>query len=222
VTVERDAIVVGGVDEAGRGSVIGPLVVAGVCADPETLKEFEELGVKDSKLLSPKKRSSLFDEIVRLSRAVHLAVVEPDEIDQYVWFGTRRRKLNYLEALYMAKVIPQLGALEVFVDAPDTNLPLFTEELSGLLGQSCPRIVARHKADRDYVVVSAASIVAKVQRDRAVDALRGDHGDFGSGYPSDPQTIAYLQDWVMREGSTPYFARKSWATWERVFTLDLF
>ena len=222
MTAEGDISVVGGVDEAGRGSVIGPLVVAGVCADPETLETFQDLGVKDSKLLSAKKRSSLFDEIVRLSRAVHLAVVEPDEIDRYVWFGTRRRKLNYLEALYMAKVIPHLGASEVFIDAPDTNLPLFTVELSGLLGEPCPRIVARHKADRDYVVVSAASIIAKVERDRAVEVLRGDHGDFGSGYPSDPQTISYLQEWVRREGSRPYFARKSWATWERVFTLDLF
>ena len=212
---------VAGVDEAGRGSLIGPLVVAGVCADPQSLQELKEMGVRDSKLLSPKKRSALYGEIVRLSRCVHFRVIEPDEIDEYVWFGTRRRKLNYLEARYMAKLIPMLGAGEVFIDAPDTNIPLFTAELSAMLGDGCPRIVAKHKADRDYVVVSAASVIAKVERDRAVELLRGDHGDFGSGYPSDPQTVSYLQDWVRREGSRPRFARKSWATWGRVLTETL-
>jgi len=215
---------IAGVDEAGRGSVIGPLVVAGVCAGEAALKEFQRMGVKDSKLLTPKKRSSLYEEIVHLSDRVHIAVIEPQEIDQYVWFGTRRRKLNFLEALHMARVIPVLGAPEVFIDAPDTNIPKFTQELEQLVGASCPRIVARHKADRDYMVVSAASVVAKVERDRAVETLRGNHGDFGSGYPSDPQTITYLQDWVRREGYQPQFARKSWSTWLRVLdsTLDMY
>jgi ribonuclease HII len=211
---------VGGIDEAGRGSVIGPLVVAGVCASAEALKTFEELGVKDSKLLSPKKRASLYDEIVRLSRSVQLAFIEPREIDYFVWFGSRRRKLNFLEAIHMAKLIPRLEAEEVFIDAPDTSPLKFTEELYGML-DPCPRIVARHRADRDYVVVSAASVIAKVERDRAVELLRGDHGDFGSGYPSDPQTISYLREWVVREGERPGFSRKSWKTWDKVLTMTL-
>ncbi len=211
---------VGGVDEAGRGSVLGPLVIAGVSVPSEHLTEFQELGVKDSKLLSPKKRSSLYGEIVRLASSVRFVSIEPGEIDQYVWYGTRRRKLNYLETVHMAKVIRLLGAADVFVDAPDTNVLKFEEELSKML-EPCPRIVARHHADRDYVVVSAASIIAKVERDRAVEQLRGDHGDFGSGYPSDPQTVSYLRDWVSREGSRPYFSRRSWKTWERVLTTEL-
>jgi len=219
----EDQVLVAGVDEAGRGSVIGPLVVAAVCAEPSVLNDFKEMGVKDSKLLSAKKRRALYDEIVRISRCVHHSVIEPDEIDEYVWFGSRRRKLNYLEAKYMAKLIPVLGAREVIIDAPDTNIPRFTAELIEMVGEGVPRIVAKHKADRDFVVVSAASVIAKVERDRAVEMLRGDHGDFGSGYPSDPQTISYLKDWVRREGSRPHFARKSWATWGRVLTetLDL-
>lgn len=208
---------VGGVDEAGRGSVLGPLVIAGVSVRTETLKDLEELGVKDSKLLTAKKRSSLYDEIVRLSASVHYISIEPGEIDQYVWYGTRRRKLNFLEAVHMARVIPRLMASEVFVDAPDTNIPKFTEELSGMI-EGCPHIVARHRADRDYVVVSAASIIAKVERDRAIERLRGDHGDFGSGYPSDPQTISFLCEWVRREGSQPHFSRRSWKTWEKLLT----
>ena len=82
-------------------------------------------------------------------------------------------------------------------------------------------MVAEHRADRTYVVVSAASIIAKVERDRAVERLREAHGDFGSGYPSDDQTIAYLKSWVEREGKEPSFARKSWKTWDRVFTKQL-
>jgi ribonuclease HII len=196
---------------------VGPLVVAGVSIDEGSLKELEKLGVKDSKLLSAKKRSSLYSGIVRLCSCVRFIMVEPGEIDQYVWYGTRRRKLNFLEAVHMARVIPMLEAGEVIVDAPDTNLSMFTAELSSMI-DPCPRIIARHRADREFVVVSAASIVAKVERDRAVEQLRGDHGDFGSGYPSDPQTISYLQEWVKREGSQPHFARRSWKTWERVLT----
>lgn len=211
---------VGGIDEAGRGSVIGPLVVAGVCASAEALKEFEELGVKDSKLLSAKKRVSLYGEIVRLSRAVAFAFIEPREIDYFVWFGSRRRKLNFLEAVHMARLIPRLEAEEVFIDAPDTSPAKFAKELTGML-DSCPPIVARHRADRDYVVVSAASVVAKVERDRAVERLREDHGDFGSGYPSDPQTISYLREWVVREGERPGFSRKSWKTWDKVLATTL-
>jgi ribonuclease HII len=97
---------------------------------------------------------------------------------------------------------------------------MFTTELSGML-DPCPRIVAEHKADRNYVIVSAASVVAKVERDRAVEELREEHGDFGSGYPSDPQTIAFLKEWVRREGSRPSFSRKSWKTWDRVLTETL-
>jgi ribonuclease HII len=212
--------IVGGIDEAGRGSVLGPLVVAGVSAGPEALKEFERLGVTDSKLLTGKARSELYKEIAELSAAVRFVSIGPSEIDHYVKHGRRYRKLNFLEAIHMATVISGLGAEEVFVDAPDTNPARFCAELAELL-QPCPRLVAEHKADRNYVVVSAASIVAKVERDRAVEKLREVHGDFGSGYPSDDQTISYLKDWVQREGCEPPFARKSWKTWDRVFTRQL-
>lgn len=200
--------------------MVGPLVVAGVSIEQDSLKELKALGVKDSKLLTAARRSSLYDEIVRLSKVVHFAPIDTVEIDHYVWFGTRRRKLNFLEAIHMARVIPRLAAEEVFVDAPDTNPRMFTLELSGML-DPCPRIIAQHRADRDFVIVSAASIIAKVERDRAVERLRAEHGDFGSGYPSDPQTISYLRDWVRREGSRPEFARKSWKTWDRVLTETL-
>jgi ribonuclease HII len=120
----------------------------------------------------------------------------------------------------MAKVIDALNPDVVFVDAPDTNPARFTRELRELMS-SKPRIVAEHKADRNYVVVSAASIVAKVERDKSVELLRMEHGQFGSGYPSDEETIDYLRRWVEREGTIPSFARRSWRTWDRILAMTL-
>jgi ribonuclease HII len=211
---------VGGIDEAGRGSILGPMVVAGVCAEPHALDAFRDLGVTDSKALSPEQRMALYPEIVQRSVAVHWVAILPPQIDEYVSFGRKYRRLNYLEAMYMATVIGKLGARSVFVDAPDTNPQRFSVELSEML-DPCPRIVAEHKADANYVVVGAASIIAKVERDRALEELRQAHGDFGSGYPSDRHTIDYLKEYLRREGSRPPFARRSWKTWERILVTTL-
>lgn len=208
-------MLVGGVDESGRGCVLGPLAVAGVSVDSGSLRELADLGVKDSKLLSPSQRDSLFPEIKRVCKRVEVSRIPPKVIDRYVSRGKKYRRLNYLETIHMAKVIDALGVEEVFVDAPDTNPKRFKSELAELL--TCkPRIVAEHKADVNYAVVSAASIVAKVERDRDIAELRELHGDFGSGYPSDPDTIAFLESWVKRKSSQPEFARKSWKTWDRI------
>ncbi|MDA4116608.1 MAG: ribonuclease HII, partial [Thaumarchaeota archaeon] len=112
-------------------------------------------------------------------------------------------------------VIDALGVDEVFIDAPDINPARFTKELMELLS-SRPKIVAEHKADVNYAVVSAASIIAKVERDRDIAELRALHGDFGSGYPSDPDTITFLESWMKSNSSRPEFARKSWKTWDRI------
>jgi ribonuclease HII len=208
-------MLLGGVDEAGRGCVLGPLAVAGVSIDSGGLPELAELGVKDSKLLSPAQRDSLYPEILKLCVRVEVSRIPPKMIDRYVSRGKKYRRLNYLETIHMAKVIDALGVDEVFVDAPDVNPVRFKAELEELL--SCkPRVVAEHKADVNYAVVSAASIVAKVERDRDVEELRKIHGDFGSGYPSDPDTIAFLESWMRSRSSRPEFARKSWKTWERI------
>jgi ribonuclease HII len=163
----------------------------------------------------------MYDEIVRLCTSVRVSSAEPAEIDQYVRAPKKYRRLNFLEAMHMAKIIDSLNAEEVYIDAPDTNPPRFTRELCELL--SCkPKIVAEHRADSTYVVVSAASIIAKVERDKAVSQLREIHGDFGSGYPSDDNTIAFLRTWVEERSSRPDFSRKTWRTWEKVlaYTLD--
>jgi ribonuclease HII len=208
-------MLLGGVDEAGRGCVLGPLAVAGVSVDSSQLHELAELGVKDSKLLSPGQRDALYPEILKVCRGVQVSRIPPKMIDRYVSRGKKYRRLNYLETIHMARVIYLLGVDEVFVDAPDVNPVRFKSELEELLS-SRPRIVAEHKADVNYAVVSAASIVAKVERDRDVAELRALHGDFGSGYPSDPDTIAFLESWVKSRSSRPEFSRKSWKTWDRI------
>ncbi|MGD0146412.1 MAG: ribonuclease HII, partial [Nitrososphaerales archaeon] len=100
----------GGADEAGRGCVVGPLVVAGVSATRSGIRELKELGVRDSKTLSPRRREALYPEILKVCSRVHWAHIEPAEIDAVVRTGKKFRKLNYLEALYFAKVIDQLDA----------------------------------------------------------------------------------------------------------------
>jgi ribonuclease HII len=208
-------MLVGGVDEAGRGCVLGPLAVAGVSVESSRLTELAALGVKDSKMLSPDQREALYPEIIAVCKGVEVSRIPPKMIDRYVSRGKKYRRLNYLETIHMAKVIDALGIDEVFIDAPDVNPARFTAELEELL--TCrPRVVAEHKADVNYAVVSAASIIAKVERDSDIAHLRELHGDFGSGYPSDPDTIAFLESWMRSNSAQPEFARKSWKTWNRI------
>jgi len=183
--------------------------------EKDRLFELTELGVKDSKMLTPEQREALYPEILSICKGVQVSRIPPEMIDRYVSRGKKYRRLNYLETIHMAKVIDALAVDEVFVDAPDVNPERFKGELEELLLRK-PRIVAEHKADVNYAVVSAASIVAKVERDSDVAALRELYGDFGSGYPSDPDTIAFLESWVKRNSSQPEFSRKSWKTWDRI------
>ncbi|HYA55750.1 MAG TPA: ribonuclease HII [Nitrososphaerales archaeon] len=204
--------VLGGLDEAGRGCLLGPLVVAGVSVTAEGAREFREMGVRDSKMLSPSRREALYPEILRVAQRVHWVDISPDEIDEVVVRGRRLKKLNYLEAVYFAKVIDALGAPKVTVDASDVIPRRFRDDIVANLGKHC-QVTALHKADRNFPVVSAASVIAKVERDRAVARLREEHGDFGSGYPSDPTTRAFFIDRMGRGEPLPSYVRKSWRTW---------
>ena len=204
----------GGVDEAGRGCIVGPLVVAGVSATRSGVRELKELGVRDSKKLSLRQRQTLYPEILKVCDRACWAHIEPAEIDTVVRTGKKLRRLNYLEALYFAKVIDQLDAGRVTVDACDSVPKRFQENVCDNLKIHCS-VNALHKADRDYPIVSAASIIAKVERDREVEKLRKKHGDFGSGYPSDPSTRIFFIERMRRGEPLPEYVRKSWKTWDR-------
>jgi ribonuclease HII len=201
----------GGVDEAGRGCLVGDLFVAGVSATPSAVGALKRLGVKDSKRLSPLQRESLYPEILGVATRVRWVSIPPKEIDDVVTHGKKLRKLNYLEAVYFARVIDRLNARKVMVDASDVLPQRFRADIVANLTTKC-EVAARHKADRDFPLVSAASIVAKVQRDRSVERLRRVHGDFGSGYPSDPKTKAFFEEMLRRRDPVPSYVRKSWKT----------
>jgi ribonuclease HII len=206
---------VGGLDEAGRGCLLGPLVVAGVSVTPAGARELKKIGVKDSKRLSAEQRESLYPHIMEIAERVHWVGITPKEIDDVVTTGRRLRRLNYLEAVYFARVIDLLGAERVTVDASDVIPRRFRDDIRGNMAGKCS-VVAYHKADRDFPVVSAASIVAKVERDRAVEALRNANGDFGSGYPSDPVTREFFASLMRRGEALPPYVRQSWKTWGRI------
>jgi len=200
---------IAGVDDAGRGAVIGPLVIAGVLLKKEDLPTLKELGVKDSKLLSPRRREVLADRIRKIVRKISLLKLQPCEVDMVVNSGRKLHKLNWLEAQTMAKVIEELKPALVYVDASDVLEERFKQHILECLPFKV-NIVSEHKADRNYVAVSAASIIAKVERDREISILGEIYGDFGSGYPSDRRTIDFLRHLVDASEEYPDFVRKSW------------
>lgn len=204
-------MLVAGVDDAGRGSVIGPLVIAGVMFESEKLPLLERLGVRDSKLLSPNRREHLASEIKKLADKWVLVKLSPAEIDRVVELGRKLHKLNRLEAQAMANVIEELKPDIVYVDASDVLEDRFRQHIQECLSLQV-KIVSEHKADRKYPVVSAASIIAKVERDLEIEKLKAIYGDFGCGYPSDPKTRSFLSHCIRNLGNWPDFVRKSWRT----------
>jgi len=208
---------VAGVDDAGRGSIIGPLAIAGVLLDDVDLSKFVDLGVKDSKLLSPRRREQLAGEIKRLALKYHVVMLSPTEIDRVVETGKKLHKLNWLEAQTMAKVITILKPDVAYVDASDVLADRFKQHIAENLSFKV-RIISEHKADAKYPIVSAASILAKVERDKVISVLREKHGNIGCGYPTDPNSIKFLEDWIRKFGSYPDFVRRSWKPAKRLKT----
>jgi ribonuclease HII len=197
-------VLVCGVDEAGRGSMIGPLVVAGVSIKQTKLKALSKIGVRDSKKLTPLAREKLYKKITDLADDYAVSRATPKQVDSFV----AKHQLNYLEASHMAKIIKRLKPSVSYVDACDVNAARFGNEIS--LIANTGKIKSYHHADSTFVVVSAASIIAKVTRDRAIAKLNKEY-DLGSGYPSDSKTVEFVRDWFSNRGQLPDFVRKSWS-----------
>lgn len=208
-------MLVAGVDEAGRGSVIGPLVIAGILVDGEDMPKLVRLGVKDSKLLSPNRRETLAVEIKRIAKKHVVVKLSPAEIDKVVERGRKLHRLNWLEAQAMAKVIELLRPDIAYVDASDVLEDRFKKQILEFLSFKV-EIVSEHKADRKYPVVSAASIIAKVERDHEIAELKAKYGDFGCGYPTDPKTMEFLRHCLETFKEYPDFIRKSWRPAKKV------
>ncbi|VTT85421.1 Ribonuclease HII [Halorubrum sp. DM2] len=215
-----------GVDEAGKGPALGPMVAAAVIADPASLPA----DVDDSKRIAPARREAMaatLDEDPDV--AVGVARVEPAEIDRPDTDMNTLTVRGQARAVRAALAEPSAGDLDrpvrVVADAGDTSEERFARRLREFVADSSDDaeplpgvdVTAAHGADEDDPLVGAASVVAKVTRDAAmaaVDATYPDYDDVGSGYPSDPATRSFIAAYVGDHGTLPDCARESWATCE--------
>lgn len=222
-----------GADEAGKGPVLGPMIAAAVRADPGRLPE----GIDDSKRLAPARREELAERIRSDSgTVVGDGAVEPAEIDD------PETDMNALTVAAQARAIAAAlhsvdregsddEAIRLVVDAGDVSEERFARRVREAIEKRLREdrefqgpvpafeVSARHGADEDDPVVGAASILAKVERDRrmaAIDATHPDRGPVGSGYPSDPDTRAFLETYVDETGEFPACTRRTWATCDRI------
>ncbi|MBD3159099.1 MAG: ribonuclease HII [Candidatus Lokiarchaeota archaeon] len=200
---------VAGVDEAGRGPMIGPMVVCGVAFDVADIQRLESLGVKDSKLLTATRREELYEHISELAENMVITPISAAQIDD-----ARKRgiSLNDIELDAFVSIINELQPSEVFVDAADVDADRFGRQIIErcTLTPNCS-VVSEHRADITYPVVSAASVLAKVERDHRIEELHAIHGDFGSGYPSDSVSVGFIQAVVSETGDVPDIVRRTWS-----------
>lgn len=200
-----------GLDEAGRGPLLGPMVICGVYGSTARLRS---LGVRDSKKLRPEQREQLS---IRLKEEFEWKTVAiwPSEIDEAVDKGG----LNELEARYFAQVIREMGHESAIVDCADVNEDRFGRKISMLSG--CSSVIARHKADVNHPSVSAASIIAKTMRDSIMADIQAQTDEpIGSGYPSDAVTVRYVTEFYRKNAFLPPFVRKSWEPVKHIVSIS--
>ncbi|HID25431.1 MAG TPA: ribonuclease HII [Thermoplasmata archaeon] len=203
-----------GVDEAGRGPVIGPMVVAGVQVEDENA--FEELNIRDSKKCTPRRRDRLVELIKEKATKYETIVIQAKDIDVL----RKTMTLNEIEVNVFAAVMKKLRSNVYYVDSADVDEQRFSSFLEEKLGFKA-KIVSSHKADDIYIIVGAASILAKTTRDKEVEKIAKKLEEklglpLGSGYPADPVTQRFLKTWVERFGSLPPETRESWKTVQRL------
>jgi len=203
---------IGGIDEAGRGCVIGPLVVCLVSISEEKTEQLQKIGVKDSKLLSPEMRAKLAEKIKKIADLVKIQKIEVSKINKL----TTLNNLNQIEIHAFCELIDQSRCDQIIIDSLETNLKKFKEKIKNNLKNFDGEIIARNKADRDYIIVGAASIIAKVERDNKIAHLYKQFGDFGSGYPSDEKTIYFLKEYYKKNHCWPNCARTCWDTLKQI------
>ncbi len=205
-----------GIDDAGRGPVIGPMVLAGCLIDEETEKKYKKIGIKDSKQLTPKRREDFAEKIKKSAETFEIVLAYPEEIDGKNHKGVN---LNALEAVKMAEIINKINKgfdkIKVIIDCPSVNIGKWRDFLKTKIDNlSNLEIICEHKADQNHVSVSAASILAKHIREKEMQKLKEKFGDsIGSGYCSDPKTYKFLETHIKEHADKGIF-RKTWGTWK--------
>ncbi len=201
-----------GIDEAGRGCIVGPLVICGAMLDEADLPKLDELGVKDSKLLTEKQRERIEKELKKFVK-YEIIAVPPGEIDNSV-NSNIGENLNWLEALKSIEIINRLNPDKAIIDCPSPNVKAYHEFIVERLLHKKIKFTTEHKADFKYKIVGAASILAKVARDAEIEKIKQHVGvDFGSGYMADPRTVVFLErNWDKHQE----VFRHSWAPFQVV------
>ena len=208
-----------GIDDAGRGPVIGPMILAGALLDEKSERELKKLGVKDSKQLTQKRREFLSEKIKELAETFEIIIIPPKIIDSDNHAGT---KLNETEAIACAKIINKInkgfGKIRVILDCPSVSITKWEDFLKTKIKDlSNLEISCEHKADQNHVSVSSASVLAKCTREIEMEKLREKYGkEIGSGYTSDPITIKFLNKHIEKFNNDGIF-RKTWSTWKNAF-----
>lgn len=200
-------MLLGGIDEAGRGSVIGPLVIAGISFDSTGIESIRNEGITDSKKLTVQKRETMYTKILQSAVSVFVCRINPMTIDKYV----SHKKLNVLESRFMTITADNISADKIIIDACDVKPDRFKQSILKNLTNKSVKIYCFHKADADNLIVSAASVIAKVTRDREIKKIEEILcKKIGSGYPSDPSTKLFLRNHLCNNETKEYI-RFSWS-----------
>lgn len=207
-----------GIDENGRGAVIGPMVITGVVVSDNKIQELKEIGVRDSKQLTKKKREKLAKEIKEIANQVVVLKVFPEKIDKLRKSGLN---LNQIEIIKMAEIIDVTSADIYYIDALTTKPKKFGNLIKlAIKKKPVPKIVVKNHLDEENIVVSAASIIGKVERDKEIEKIKEKEGmDFGVGYPHDKKTIEFLKKILKKYGHFPNYVRKTWLTSKEIKTM---
>ena len=202
-------MIIAGIDEAGRGPCFGPMALGIYAIEKKDENFLKELGVRDSKELLPSKREKLFPQLK--SKGKHKVIILSSvQINDLM----AQTNLNDIEAMQIAKLIEEVEADVYYIDSPDAVKGKFESRIRKYLPKDKQKvkIIAENKADSKYLVVGGASILAKVTRDKEIEKLCEKYGDFGSGYPSDPKTKKFLEEYVKKNKALPPFSRIFWST----------
>ncbi len=201
-----------GIDEAGRGPVLGPMIMAGVMIEEGKEKMLGE--VKDSKFLYHRKRIKLAKHLKEHFK-YKIIIVPPKEIDNAL--NSENLNLNWLEAHKQAEIINSLKPDVAIIDCPSINSFKFKQYLKNLLNDKSIKLIVEHKADANYPICSAASIIAKVKREEEMTKIKKKYGKCGPGYPSNQTT----QNFVKKYGKKyPEIMRQTWSTYKRYHKED--
>lgn len=199
-----------GIDEAGRGPVIGSLFIVGALIDEKDIPKLKEMGVKDSKFLTHKKRIELESKLKKVLENYMIIQVKPEEIDDAI-DGDNNLNLNWLEGVKSAEIINELKPDKAILDCPSPNIEKYKAFVKNLLNNKV-ELVVEHKADVNHLIAGAASIIAKVEREKEMDEIKKKYGNCGPGYTSNEVTQKFVEE---NYNKHPEIFRKSWSTWKK-------